>query len=423
MTFARRAQRFASLVVWMSLSPAVSACGSSEPAGSPGGGDASGLDSTMSADTGGGEGSSSGDTGTSADSSGSTDSASPTDGGGVPDAACVPGCPAGIQCGRYTDCAGNTLICGQPCMKGQACVVGLTAQTCQPTATACTGKCGIIGVDACGIAIGCGGCPAGDDCVNNACVPQAPSDGGKSCGTLACSGQGQTFCGTITDGCGHTKQCNCSMGQACIAGLCQPPPPECIAGDGGGSTCGNHPNACGSGNVQCGGCTGAGTTCMNGACVACTLPVCNGATCGSVSNACGRVTCGMCSSGERCYDGGCCQPLTCADFPDAGCDPVNEGCGKQEVCYNCPASDFCQANACVLCHPKTCTDFGNMGCGHSDGCGKTLDCCPLETTCQQGLCCPTGQVNYQGSCCQPQCDATQPPGPQLSCGQIILCSN
>jgi hypothetical protein len=214
------------------------------------------------------------------------------------------------------------------------------------------------------------------------------------------------------------------MGEACVAGLCGPPPPECNAADGGiGSTCGARPNACGSGNVQCGGCAG-GSACMNGTCTACTLPSCNGAACGSVSNACGKVNCGSCQSGEDCYDGGCCQPLTCASFPDAGCDPVQVGCGRTKVCYNCPANtDICKANACVACQPKTCADFGNMGCGHSDGCGKSLNCCPLETTCEQGLCCPTGQVNYQGSCCQPQCDPSQPPGPQVSCGQIILCSN
>jgi hypothetical protein len=80
-------------------------------------------------------------------------------------------------------------------------------------------------------------------------------------------------------------------------------------------------------------------------------------------------------------------------------------------------------NACVPCQAKTCASYPGGGCGLADGCGHKLDCCPSDTACQGGLCCPTGQVNYQGSCCQPQCDSTQPPGPQESCGQIILCNN
>jgi hypothetical protein len=80
-------------------------------------------------------------------------------------------------------------------------------------------------------------------------------------------------------------------------------------------------------------------------------------------------------------------------------------------------------HSCVPCQAKTCANFPGGGCGLSDGCGHKLDCCPSDTACQAGLCCPKGQVNYQGSCCQPQCDSAQPPGPQESCGQIILCNN
>jgi hypothetical protein len=143
-----------------------------------------------------------------------------------------------------------------------------------------------------------------------------------------------------------------------------------------------------------------------------------------VQNGCGpAVSCGTCATGEDCYDGGCCQPKTCADFPDAGCDPIDIGCGVKKTCYACQSSDFCQNNTCVTCVPKTCADFGNMGCGHADGCGHKVDCCPLETACQGTLCCPIGQVNYQGTCCQPTCDPTGPAGPQMSCGQVILCGD
>ena len=154
MTPARQAPRLARFLVCISLAPVLWACGGTEPAG-PGEGDSGVPDSTTSGDAG-SDVATSGYTGAPTDSQGGLADVGATDGGGAPDAACVPGCPASMQCGRYTDCTGNTLICGSPCPKGQSCVAGLTTQTCQPTASACTGKCGIVGVDACGIAIGCG---------------------------------------------------------------------------------------------------------------------------------------------------------------------------------------------------------------------------------------------------------------------------
>jgi hypothetical protein len=466
----------------------LAACGGADGSGPLGGGDdMAGEDATAALDAGADRGlGPSGDGGadsykSAAEASGSDDGSGDgttddgstgDDAGGSPDVAtvCVPGCPANVTCGRYVDCTGATLTCGQPCAKGQSCVRTGAAQSCQPTAMGCSGLCGIIANDPCGVPISCGGCPAGNDCVANKCVPQTTSDAGPRCGPLACSIGTRDYCGTITDGCGHTKQCSCPAGESCVGGLCEAPPPECADADGGvGSKCGALPNACGSGNVQCGGCTGL-ATCNKGACTGCTAPSCNGATCGEVSNGCGpKVSCGTCPMGEDCYngscctektcaeildaggapsclpvdvgcgkqrtcapcggtevcesDGGCCQPLTCADVPDAGCDPVDLGCGVKKTCYTCQSSDFCQSNTCVACQPKTCADFGNAGCNHQDGCGHRLDCCPTETACQGSLCCPIGQVNYQGTCCQPTCDPTKPLGPQMSCGQVILCTD
>jgi hypothetical protein len=37
------------------------------------------------------------------------------------------------------------------------------------------------------------------------------------------------------------------------------------------------------------------------------------------------------------------------------------------------------------------------------------------------VCCPLGQVQYNGSCCLPTCDPMLPSGPQVSCGQVIVC--
>jgi hypothetical protein len=182
--------------------------------------------------------------------------------------------------------------------------------------------------------------------------------------------------------------------------------------------------------VSCGTCP-ANQECYNGSC--CTEKTCaeildaGGATsCLPVDVGCGKQrVCSPCSNSEVCEsDGGsCCQPKTCADFPNAGCAPIDLGCGVKKTCYTCASSDFCQNGSCVPCVPKTCADFGNTGCGHIDGCGHRVDCCPLETTCQGTLCCPIGQVNYQGTCCQPTCDPNLPFGPQVSCGQVILCSD
>jgi hypothetical protein len=387
-----------------------------------GGGDdlATGGDSTMDA--------SGGDGGSDMDAI-SGEGGSPSDGGpdqAASDGSCPPAtaCPPNVTCGHYVDpCTGNVLVCGTPCPGGQTCVgVGGVGQSCQTPS--CAGKCGVVGVDGCGVPISCGGCPMGQSCVNNQCVPSQPIEAG-TCPPLTCTPDpGTNLCGSVTDGCGHVTYCACPAGQQCFGGVCGQTPPECTTPDGG-VKCGSVPNACGSGNVQCGGCTG-NNKCVSGTCTPCTPPVCNGATCGQVSNGCGSpVSCGTCGNGETCHDGGCCTPLTCAEAIDSGvvtgCDPVDLGCGVRESCAPCKAGMVCQNDKCTPCIPKTCADFGDAGCGHYDGCGKYLDCCPAGLACQGVLCCPYGQVDYNGTCCQPKCDPNLGSGPQFSCGVYIYC--
>jgi hypothetical protein len=194
--------------------------------------------------------------------------------------------------------------------------------------------------------------------------------------------------------------------------------------------------------VGCGNC-GTGEDCYDGGC--CTPLSCGEAQeagivhgCGAVDLGCGQQkSCSTCGSGENCYDGGCCQPLDCAGAADAGlvtgCSPVSLGCGMQKVCAPCGTGDVCQNGTCVVCQPKTCANFNNTGCNHPDQCGNLLDCCPTGTLCQEGqccppgqtnqggICCPNGEVNYQGSCCQPTCNPNLPAGPQNSCGEVIYC--
>ncbi len=475
------------LVLLLSALPvaAMQACGSSNSA-STGAGDG-GEDGTTGDGSGSGSDGSSGSSGSSS-SSGSGDARGDTSSDGQSDSSsggssgsssggttCTPGCPSNVTCGRYTDCKGNVQLCGMPCPKGEVCMAGSGgAQSCQMLS--CSGKCGELGVDPCGVPINCPGCPSGQTCVNNACVMQMPSDGGDAggCSKLSCNPDpGTNLCGTVSDGCGHTMNCSCPSGQQCIGGVCQAPPPECMGADGGtGSTCGSVENACGSGKVQCGGCNGT-NTCTGGVCTACTPPSCGSVTCGEVSNGCGpKVSCGTCGSSDKCYDGGCCTPITCAEAADAGlvtgcnpvdlgcgvktvcnscatgqhcymdscctpltcaqadasptgCAPVDLGCGVQKVCNSCATGQTCVMDKCQTCVPKTCADFGNTGCNHDDGCGSRLDCCGSGGTVCTGdsICCVPGDVDYQGSCCKPQCDPSLPPGPQMICGQVVFCGS
>ncbi len=366
------------------------ACGGSGGASASHGGDGGSDDGTID-----GSGSDGGD--------GSADGGRTGDGAfGGEAGPCVPGCPASVTCGRYTDCAGNVLTCGMPCASGKSCITSGTSQSCQTPS--CTGKCGEIAVDSCGVAVNCGGCPTGQTCVDNACVTQAPpGDAGKSggCGKLTCSpAAGVNLCGTVSDGCGNTQQCTCPSGKDCTGGICTAPPPECTEKDGGvGSKCGTVTNACGSGQVQCAGCTG-NSKCDNGTCTACTPPSCGAMSCGKMDNGCGpAVSCGNCSGGEQCYNNTCCTPKTCAEAQDAGtvtgCDPVDLGCGVQQTCSGCAAGQICRSNAC--CTPQTCAEA--MDAGTVTGCDPVDLGCGVQQTCAA---CAAGQICRSNACCTPQ---------------------
>jgi hypothetical protein len=481
---------------------AMDGCGnqaSSNASGQGGGSDATAGDGAGPGNSSGANssGASSGANSSGASSGANSSGASGDDGGGASSGtssgtssggACVPitACPSTVTCGRYTDpCSGSVFICGNPCASGEVCIPtpgDPTSQGCVLTGGtqgACTGLCGEIGYDACGVAIVCGGCATGLSCIANHCVtPPAESDAeatvSDACVPVTCSPNAQTqLCGTVNTGCGGTIHCTCTTG-VCLGGVCTTEPPECTLVDGG-AKCGTVNNACGSGTLSCAGtCTGTTTCGADGTCTACTPPSCGSKTCGSVSNGCGpSVSCGTCaSSSETCYQGSCCTPSTCtqileAGTPDGGalgcesvslgcgvtqvcspcpggevcnanacctpktcaeamdaglvtsCTPIDLGCGITQTCAPCPGGETCNANACMPCVAKTCADFDG-GC-HSDGCNGTLDCCGSGLSCQGSLCCASGMVNYNGSCCLPQCDTSQPAGVQISCGQSLYC--
>lgn len=133
---------------------------------------------------------------------------------------------------------------------------------------------------------------------------------------------------------------------------------------GGGATGGSTSTSSGGGGggAADGGSTGgtAGTTGgststaggTGGACVPAANP-CGEASCGTVDDGCGtQVTCGMCGAGQVCKaDGQCCTPKTCADYPKACKNAVeDDGCGSTIQCGDAICGDglwmSCKSGAC-----------------------------------------------------------------------------
>ena len=261
------------------------------------------------------------------------------------------------------------------------------------------------------------------------------------------------------------------MGQQCYGGVCGTLPPECTDADGGaGSKCGQVPNACGSGNVNCGGCEGT-TTCTGGTCTTCNPPTCGSTTCGQVSNGCGpKVTCGTCGSSEQvlrrrllhaehlrrcggrgprdglrprrprvrraagvrscgsgdvCRTDACCTPLTCAGAVDAGlvtgCNAGGPRVRRPEVVPDVPAGEVCQGDRACSARPRRARTSATP-----DATTTTDAARPHQTAAgparraSESLCCHPGDVVYEGSCCVPQCDPSLPPGPQRAAAGHLL---
>jgi hypothetical protein len=264
-------------------------------------------------------------------------------------------------------------------------------------------------------------------------VPDAGS--GDACirlGKEACTTAAGSYCGKIGDGCNGEIDCgdNCPSGwtcdattRVCVGGPDCKPSFTCKYSAGGvsGSYCGSISDGCGH-PLACGDpCSSVkpGWLCENNLCVGgasvCPPQTCDPAPdaryCGKVGDGCGRgLDCGdRCSSLKEgwvcdtaknsCVGGPSCKRLTCESANVRYCGKVGDGCGGSldcgDTCADYKAGWDCARSkgACMggpTCVRTTCTTpGGGQYCGDiGDGCGGTLHCgdCPGSGTCSNNIC-------------------------------------
>jgi hypothetical protein len=275
------------------------------------------------------------------------------DGGDCP---CLPArCPAGA-CGTLDDGCGGTLDCGG-CSAGQSCLDNVCLVECQPRSCAGAGaQCGLIS-DGCGGQIDCGICDAG--ACGGAGVPNH-----CACRTVC----PPRACTNWPDGCSHLLPCGTL---ACT------PPAMCIMADpSSGGACG---------------CDAPLTDC-DGTCVDLSS---DSANCGKCGNACpwpGICRAGQCScdSLDSGVDGHCCPPGWSFDKTLSGAPPR---------CYLGPFDAGTTADAIARCRAATLASFGRavsaVGAGGSPVTNAN-NALP-EGACGSFLFEPTGGVGYTGS--------------------------
>jgi len=262
------------------------------------------------------------------------------------------------------------------------------------------------------------GTDAATDSAGDACVPVACTDG-----------YGESFCGTICDGCGHTLDCGetCTRaGWMCRNNVCGPTAVcaslDCVNSSDDYEYCGTVGDGCG-GPLPCPlTCPKVGWVCQDNICVGrpevCTPLTCaNGFFdyCGDVGDGCGgtlhcATTCPK--DGWACDSHICvgpsdvCSKLTC-QFPGADiclsppqvghfCGKIGDGCGGALDCgQDCPPGWICENSICrssaVGCMPVECqSGNGDTYCGTINNCcGGTTNCnpvCPKNFTCVNHLC-------------------------------------
>src|SRR5205809_1008642 len=152
---------------------------------------------------------------------------------------------------------------------------------------------------------------------------------------------------------------DCTAGQVCVAGLCQPCLTDAQCNDG---------NACNGAEI-----------CQSGSCdpvAGCrNLAVANGTSCsdGNVCNGAETCQAGACTPGSalNCADANPCTTDTCD--PVAGCQHTALANGTP-----CPDGDLC--NGVETCQAGVCTGGTPLGCNDNNAC--TTDSCDPATGCR-----------------------------------------
>ena len=285
-------------------------------------------------------------------------------------------CAAGLtQCGgTCVDLQADPVNCGGcavACTLPDTCIQG--GCDCIPRTCADVGECGTA-EDGCGGTLSCGGCSGQFRCVDNRCVPPTCSDGVQN------QGETDVDCGGPCQRCAAGQHCNdrsdCTVGQACVAGLCGP----CSA------------------NAECA-----------------SDQVCRGGSCGTCND---RLECG---DGRACIAGRCLSCPAEAAFNECGLcgGPPISGVGSTCILGNdCPSTYACTPdqlgvacvprtkNACGLCDGPAVTGLGNSCPAPVSGCDSALVCnaSNADTVCAEvprndcGLCAGPA-INGLGDAC------------------------
>lgn len=355
----------------------------------------------------------------------------------TPDNSCIG------RCGTRPDGCGSRIQCSS-CPEGQVCNLNnycVSKESCVPRTSAdCRpGECGRVS-DGCGGIIQCS-CPAGYKCEKGSydLYRVTENEGQDYC--VACSSDqppqctpGQ--CGNIPNGCGGYVFCGCPEGQACQDNACVP-------FSGGGeckrncytNECGPVPDGCG-GYLRCPNCEN-GLQCINNLCQE--YSTCNAITscepgqCGKIPNGCGAFfSCPIgqyyCPVGEVCtLENQCVPKEQCV--PRTQCDPgecgqASDGCGGTINCGLCPSGYQCKPgyaetlhkNVCQYCAPEVCQPWQ---CGQTDdGCGGKLDC----GSCDKGYTCGTNKICVKDNCAKKtQCLPNECGKMENGCGGFIYC--
>jgi hypothetical protein len=364
-------------------------------------------------------------------------------------------CTALDQCHDVGVCDPATGVCsdpqaaeGTPCDDGALCTDGdaCAAGGCTGTPVVCEvlDQCHVPGV--CDVATGLcsnpasadgtscddgNGCTGIDVCVGAICVGGDP----LVCAAGPCHGLGLCdpatgACSTppVADGSPCDDGAFCTMGDACLAGVCQGTPRDCAAAGGqctvgvcdeAADGCVAHPKvnglACDDGafctvgdSCQAGACRGAARDC-SGSGGKCATGVCdeasdtcrsqaraNGTSCDD-GNACTQVDMcrsGLCTGGapvvctaiDQCHDAGTCHPSTgqCSNPVTADGRPCHDG----DVCS---AGDVCSGGQCL---------GEALADGDGDGFCDPVDLCP-------GISDPT-QADTDGDGVGDVCQCTSP---------------